>query len=297
MTKNLRKAASKRSLAAIYNSDSGAATAHENNLKNLRNSSNTNLSVGHNNNNMNTGSPIIRVTSISRQPIPEPKKSSDLRTSSRLNVSSNSHSHSAYTTTDFSGFDDSFDSYTNYSGSTADTEQDKMAKADSFKEKADQVFAKGTDFLTAIDYYNRALRMCPQSSKNKRAELFASIGKSYLNLKQYKHVVDSCSKAIMMNPLNVEALLTRASANDTLDTWDSLYQAVQDYEVIAENSSEYTLDAQSHLNTIRPRMQEKQDIAQREIMMKLRQLLPETPQRPQKLSNKSSGILKMFTQN
>lgn len=57
-----------------------------------------------------------------------------------------------------------------------------IATAEKYKSLADNLYSKGSDYLSSINYYNKALRICPVDMVENRSIYFADIGACYLKM-------------------------------------------------------------------------------------------------------------------
>ncbi|XP_077526215.1 uncharacterized protein LOC144138035 [Haemaphysalis longicornis] len=97
-------------------------------------------------------------------------------------------------------------------------------------EEGDASFKRG-QYDDAVMLYTEALRTCPLSLSAVRSVLYLNRVATWLMLGENKLAIKDCSKAIELNPSNLNAILTRAQLNKEMG---NLGEALKDYRRVLE---------------------------------------------------------------
>jgi tetratricopeptide (TPR) repeat protein len=121
----------------------------------------------------------------------------------------------------------------------------------------------------SIEFYTKALRLCPKQFTEDRAVMFAnrSAAKSHLNLKE--KAIQDCDKAIQLKANYVKALLRRAQLYRQFN--DKLDESLADYKRVLEldpNCSEAIVAS----NELQLQINERNEKLKKEMLSKLKDL-------------------------
>lgn len=95
-----------------------------------------------------------------------------------------------------------------------------LEQAQLHKANGNTFFHKG-EFDQAISEYDLAIETCPLEDKIDLATFYQNRAAAYEHLKQWKKVIDDCSKAVDLNDKYVKALQRRARAYETLEQFEN----------------------------------------------------------------------------
>lgn len=79
-----------------------------------------------------------------------------------------------------------------------------------FKEQGNEYFKNGK-YDSAIQYYDQAIDICPQSMGLDRSMFYQNRAAAYEQLKNFAAVRDDCDAALENNPKYVKALVRRGN--------------------------------------------------------------------------------------
>jgi tetratricopeptide (TPR) repeat protein len=124
-------------------------------------------------------------------------------------------------------------------------------------------------YSESIEFYTKALRLCPKQLTEDRAVMFAnrSAAKSHLNLKE--KAIQDCNKAIELKPNYVKALLRRAQLYRQFN--DKLDESLADYKRVLEldpNCSEAIVAS----NQLQLEINDRNEKLKKEMLSKLKDL-------------------------
>lgn len=97
-----------------------------------------------------------------------------------------------------------------------EVEEDPFKVATNFKNDGNAFFKQGK-FDEAIEYYTKAINLCPPNKKLELSTFHQNKAAALEKLENWQGVVEECSKAVDLNPRYVKALFRRARALETLD--------------------------------------------------------------------------------
>jgi len=125
--------------------------------------------------------------------------------------------------------------------STPENVQELVARADEHKSKGNNLFASGK-FEEAIKAYEEALLTCPEVKAEERAVYWGNIGACHVRMESYKKAVHACSESLKLHSTYSKSMLRRAQANERLNTFSSLTDALEDYTALQKQDglSEHT---------------------------------------------------------
>ncbi|KAJ8653694.1 hypothetical protein O0I10_010616 [Lichtheimia ornata] len=149
-----------------------------------------------------------------------------------------------------------------------------LKEATDYKQKGNLHFAKG-DYEQAIRHYEDALVLCPVSATKERAIYFGNITACHLKLTNYKDARDMATEALKLDPHYSKAILRRAQANEKMDTYSSLSDALEDYRTLAQQPDLDTHtknECQRANKRLPPIIKERMEKEKEEMMGKLKDL-------------------------
>ncbi|KAJ8034613.1 Mitochondrial import receptor subunit TOM70 [Holothuria leucospilota] len=94
--------------------------------------------------------------------------------------------------------------------------QTPTEKAQSSKSKGNKFF-KAQQYEKAIKFYTEAIEISPPENKQDLSTFFQNRAAAQEQLKNYKEVIEDCSKALDLNPKYVKALFRRAKAYEMVE--------------------------------------------------------------------------------
>ncbi|KAI7899475.1 uncharacterized protein BX663DRAFT_521029 [Cokeromyces recurvatus] len=104
-----------------------------------------------------------------------------------------------------------------------------IKEATEYKTRGNTYFGQ-EEYKKAIEEYENALFVCPESLQKDRAIYFANIAACHLKQNEYKEARDMCVQALKLDPTYQKALLRKAQSNEKIDTYTSLNEALEDYK-------------------------------------------------------------------
>ncbi|KAK2844121.1 hypothetical protein Q5P01_010780 [Channa striata] len=100
------------------------------------------------------------------------------------------------------------------------TQQEKLLMANREKEKGNEAF-KAKDYEEAVLYYSRSLSIIPTvAAYNNRAQ-------AEINLKQWHNAMGDCQSVLELEPVNMKALLRRATVHKHMDNFQLAAEDLQ----------------------------------------------------------------------
>ncbi|KAI8145417.1 hypothetical protein BJV82DRAFT_666673 [Fennellomyces sp. T-0311] len=148
-----------------------------------------------------------------------------------------------------------------------------LREATEHKKTGNQYFATG-DFEKAVEEYEQALTVCPMALAKERAIYFGNIAACHLKLSKYKDARDMATQALELDSGYTKVLLRRAQANEKLNTYSSLSDALEDYRKLDELSGDaYTKRECARAKQRLPSLiKERMEAEKEEMMGKLKDL-------------------------
>lgn len=155
-----------------------------------------------------------------------------------------------------------------------ESEEELIKKANEYKFDGNELFRQ-TFFDAAIISYQKALNISPPNAKHERAIYHANIAECYIRKKLWNQAVDACTQALEEDPEYIKALHRRAKANEEIDTWRSLDDALLDYEKIQKYlpvTSPFLKSIRESISRVKPKLSEAQEREKAEMLKKLKNL-------------------------
>uniref|UniRef100_A0A182QP00 Uncharacterized protein n=1 Tax=Anopheles farauti TaxID=69004 RepID=A0A182QP00_9DIPT len=150
------------------------------------------------------------------------------------------------------------------------SEEEKEAnrtKADELKQQGNELFKQG-EHNRSVQFYTKALRLCPLDCKEARAILYANRAAAKAKLDRKPSALEDCSKALEYNPNYLKALLRRASLYEETDKLD---ESLEDYRKVLELEPGNG-EARAAQVRLPPKISERNDRLKEEMMGKLKDL-------------------------
>jgi len=158
--------------------------------------------------------------------------------------------------------------------STPENIQELVARADEHKAKGNNLFASGK-FEEAIEAYEEALFVCPEVKVEERAIYWGNIGACHIRMESYKKAVHACSESLKLHSTYSKSLLRRAQANERLNTFSSLTDALEDYTALQKQDglSEHTrIECAKAVRRLPPLIEQRKEKEKDEMMGNLKNL-------------------------
>ncbi|KAL1780073.1 tetratricopeptide repeat protein 1 [Sigmodon hispidus] len=108
--------------------------------------------------------------------------------------------------------------------------QKRREESTKLKEEGNDQFKRG-DYIEAESSYSQALQMCPVCFQKDRSVLFSNRAAARMKQDKKEMAINDCSKAILLNPGYIRAILRRAELYEKTDKLD---EALEDYKSILE---------------------------------------------------------------
>mmetsp|Transcript_23207 Transcript_23207/g.38703 ORF Transcript_23207/g.38703 Transcript_23207/m.38703 type:complete len:268 (+) Transcript_23207:52-855(+) len=105
------------------------------------------------------------------------------------------------------------------------------------KEEGNEYF-RSKDFDEALEYYSRAIELCPDEEEYKEnlSTFYGNRSAAYFSLEEYEYVIEDCSAALELKPGYVKVLARRMLAHEKLEKYE---EALEDAKLVQDNDPSY----------------------------------------------------------
>ncbi|RNA04064.1 tetratricopeptide repeat 1, partial [Brachionus plicatilis] len=148
-----------------------------------------------------------------------------------------------------------------------ETKQERLNEALECKQSGNDLY-KQNKFLEALEFYTKALRLCPLDFSKERSVFYSNRSLCFLKLQDNDRCIAECSKSLELDASFIKPLLRRAECYQLMDKLD---ESLVDYKKLAELEPKNSTYG-SKIFELDEKIKERNEKMKEEMMGKLKDL-------------------------
>jgi len=131
-------------------------------------------------------------------------------------------------------------------------------------------FFKEKNYRKALDEYNQAADICPNSQKEDLAIYYNNMAACYVYIGTNEQVATYCTRALDCNPKYVKALVRRAYANEKIGKSFTISQAIDDHKKVLELDPDNNNASRNAIRRLEVMLKVQQEKEKEEMLAKVK---------------------------